>query len=296
MYDIKAYFEAGSAEEAVRLLTGHPDASIIAGGSDVLVQLRDGKLAAAELVSIHGIDALRGVSRDLDGTVRIGALTSFSRIHTDSVILTCVPPLAEAAGQVGGPQIRNIGTIGGNICNASPTADTPPTLLAWDAELELLSAEGTRRIPLRDFYLGSKQVALKPAELLTAVLIPRQAYDDYAGKMFKYAARDALDTSIVNCSVSVRLSADGERIDDIRAAFGGAVGPIPVRVPSAEKAITRQPLSRKALDLFAAAVLQDIQPRDGWRASKALREQIAVELAGRALSESVRLAGGVIHE
>ena len=295
MYDIKAYYEAKNAEEAVRLLCEHPDARVIAGGSDVLVQLRDGKLAGAELVSIHGIDGLRGVSRDPDGTVRIGALTSFSRLHTDPVILACIPPLAEAAGQVGGPQIRNIGTVGGNICNASPTADTPPTLLAWDAELELLGPEGTRYLPLMDFYCGAKTVALKPGELLTAVLIPQDAWQGFAGKMFKYAVREALDTSIVNCSVSVRLSEDGESIERIRAAFGGAVGPIPTRASSAEAAVTGHAANAETAELFAGAVLQDIHPRDGWRASKALREQIAGELAKRVFLDSVRLAGGVIH-
>ena len=169
MYDIKAYFEAGDAEEAVRLLCAHPDACIIAGGSDVLVQIRDGKRKNAELVSIRGIEALRGISRTPDGTLRIGALTSFARLGKDPVILECIPPLAEAACQVGSPQIRNIGTLGGNICNASPTADTPPTLLAWDAQLELFGPEGTHCIPLQDFYLGSKAVAKKPEELLTAV-------------------------------------------------------------------------------------------------------------------------------
>lgn len=296
MYDIKAYWEANSAEEAVRLLLDHPEARVIAGGSDLLVQLRDGKLTDAELVSIHGIDSLRGVSLDPDGTVRIGALTSFSRLHTDPVILECIPPLAEAAGEVGGPQIRNIGTIGGNICNASPTADTPPTLLAWDAELELLGPCGTRRLPMRDFYTGAKTVDRKPGELLAAVLIPREAWQDYTGKMFKYAVREALDTSIVNCSVSVRLSDDRESIDRIRAAFGGAVGPIPLRASSAEAAVTGQALTGQTVSMFAEAVLRDIHPRDGWRASKALREQIAGELAKRALMESVRLAGGVIHE
>ena len=140
------------------------------------------------------------------------------------MILECIPPLAEAACQVGSPQIRNIGTLGGNICNASPTADTPPTLLAWDAQLELFGPEGTHCIPLQDFYLGSKAVAKKPEELLTAVLIPAGAYRGFAGKMVKYAAREALDTSIVNCSVSVCLSEDGERIEKARAAFGGFYG------------------------------------------------------------------------
>ncbi len=296
MYDIKAYFEAASAEEAVRLLCAHPGACIIAGGSDVLVQIRDGKRSGAELVSIHGIDSLRGVSRTRDGTVRIGALTSFARLQKDPLILECIPPLAEAAGQVGSPQIRNVGTLGGNICNASPTADTPPTLLAWDAQLELFGPEGTRCIPLQDFYLGNKAVDKKPEELLTAILIPAGAYRGFAGKMVKYAVREALDTSIVNCSVSVRLSEDGGRIDKLRAAFGGALGPVPVRALTAEAALTGQTLSGKLPALFADAVLHDIHPRDGWRASKALREQIAGELAKRMLLESVKRAGGVIHE
>ena len=296
MYDIKAYFEAANAEEAVCLLRAHPDACIIAGGSDVLVQIRDGKRKNAELVSIRGIEALRGVSRTPDGTIRIGALTSFARLGKDPVILECIPPLAEAACQIGSPQIRNIGTLGGNICNASPTADTPPTLLAWDAQLELFGPEGTRRIPLQDFYLGSKAVDKKPEELLTAVLIPAGAYRGFAGKMVKYAAREALDTSIVNCSVSVRLSEDGERIEKARAAFGGALGQFPARASSAEAAATGQYLNGQLPALFADAFLQDIHPRDGWRASRALRVQIAGELAKRVFLESVKRAGGVIHE
>ena len=296
MYDLKAYFEAKSAEEAVRLLCAHPGARIIAGGSDVLVQIRDGKLSGAELVSIHGVDALRGVSCMTDGTVRIGALTSFARLRKDPVILACIPPLAEAADQVGSPQIRNVGTIGGNICNASPTADTPPTLLAWDARIELLGPEGTRTIPLQNFYLGSKTVDKKPEELLTAVLIPVEAYRGFAGSMAKYAVREALDTSIVNCSVSVRLTEDGSRIDQLRAAFGGALSPVPVRALTAEAAVTGQPLNGNLPSFFADAVMQDIHPRDSWRASKALREQIAWELAKRMFLESVKRAGGVVHE
>ena len=117
MYDMKALYEAESVENAVALRLEHPEAQIIAGGSDVLVQMREGKLAGCELVSIYGLDELRGVRLEEDGTIRIGSLTSFSHITRDPVIQRHIRVLGEAVDMVGGPQIRNIGTIGGNTCN-----------------------------------------------------------------------------------------------------------------------------------------------------------------------------------
>ena len=117
MYDIKALYEAENVQDAIRLLTEHPQAQIIAGGSDVLVQIREGKRAGVELVSIYGLDELRGVSLEEDETLRIGSLTSFSHITKNELIQKYIPVLGEAVDMVGGPQIRNIGTIGGNTCN-----------------------------------------------------------------------------------------------------------------------------------------------------------------------------------
>ena len=133
MYDMKALYQAASVEEAVALRLEHPEAQIIAGGIDVLVQMREGKRAGAELISIYGIDALRGVSMEPDGTLRIGSLTSFSHITRDPLIQKYINVLGEAVDQVGGPQIRNIGTIGGNTCNGVTSADSASTLHAWDA-------------------------------------------------------------------------------------------------------------------------------------------------------------------
>ena len=132
MYDMKALYEARSVQDAVRLLTEHPQAIIIAGGSDVLIKMREGKLAGCELVSIYGIDALRGISMDADGTLRILPLTSFSHITKDPLIQKHIAVLGEAVDQVGGPQIRNIGTIGGNTCNGVTSADSASTLFAWE--------------------------------------------------------------------------------------------------------------------------------------------------------------------
>jgi xanthine dehydrogenase FAD-binding subunit len=295
MYDIKALYEAGSVEEAVRLLCEHPEAQIIAGGSDVLVQIREGKRAGVELVSIYGIDAMRGVSYDENGAIRIGSLTSFSHLAADPIIKERIAVLGEAVSLVGGPQIRNIGTIGGNTCNGVTSADSASTLHAWDAVIELTGPEGVRLLPIKDFYIKAGKVDLRPGELQTAILIPKEAYEGYYGHYIKYAMREAMDIATLGCSVNVRLSEDKTRIDKARIAFGVA-GPVPMRSPSAEAAAQGRELTNETVDEFATAVLKDINPRDSWRASKALREHIAVEIARRALTKSILLGGGVIRE
>ncbi len=295
MYDIKALYEAESAEDAVRLLMEHPKAQIIAGGSDVLVQIREGKRAGMELVSIYGIDAMRGVSYEEDGAIRIGSLTSFSHITKDPLIQKHVPVLGEAVDMVGGPQIRNIGTIGGNTCNGVTSADSASTLHAWDAIVEIMGPDGMRRIPICDFYRKAGVVDLRQGELQTAIVIPKAAYEGYHGHYIKYAMRNAMDIATIGCSVNVKLSGDKKTVEDARIAYGVA-GPVPMRAHSAEKAIQGQPVSKGSVQVFAKAVLVDIKPRDSWRASKAFRQHIAAALAERALCESIRLAGGVIHQ
>lgn len=295
MYDIKALYEAGSVEEAICLLQEHPQAQIIAGGSDVLVQIREGKRAGVELVSIYGIDALRGVCYDEEGAIRIGSLTSFSHIAADPIIREKIPVLGEAVSLVGGPQIRNIGTIGGNTCNGVTSADSASTLFAWDAVVELTGPEGVRRLPIQDFYIKAGVVDLRPGELQTAIIIPKKAYEGYFGNYIKYAMREAMDIANLGCSVNVSLEENGTVIRDARIAYGVA-GPIPMRAPSAETAAKGQETTRQTVDAFARAVLEDIHPRDSWRAAKAFREHIAVEIAKRALTKSILLGGGVIRE
>ena len=295
MYDIKALYEAASVEDAIRLMQEHPDAQIIAGGSDVLVQIREGKRAGAELVSIYGIDGMRGVSYDGEGAIRIGSLTSFSHIAADPIIREKIPVLGEAVSLVGGPQIRNIGTIGGNTCNGVTSADSASTLFAWDAIVELTGPEGVRRVPIQEFYIKAGKVDLKPAELQTAILIPKKAYEGYFGNYIKYAMREAMDIANLGCSVNVALSENKKTIRDVRIAYGVA-GPIPTRAPSAEAAARGRETTRETVDAFAQAVLEDIHPRDSWRAAKAFREHIAVEMAKRALTKSIELGGGAVRE
>ena len=295
MYDIKALYEAESVNHAIQLLLEHPKAQIIARGSDVLVQIREGKRAGKELVSIYGLDELRGVSFEEDGANRIGSLTSFSHITKDPIIQAHINVLGQAVDQVGGPQIRNIGTIGGNTCNGVTSADSASTLFAWDAIIEITGPEGVRRIPIQDFYIKAGQVDLRPGELQTAILIPKAAYEGYQGHYIKYAMRNAMDIATTGCSVNVKLSADKNTIEDVRIAYGVA-GPVPMRAVTAEARAKGKPTTKAEIKAFAQAVLEDINPRDSWRAAKDFRQHIAVALAERALTESIRLSGGVIHE
>jgi len=291
MYDMKALYEAGSVADAVALRVAHPEAQIIAGGSDVLVQMREGKRAGRELISIYGIDALRGVSLDAEENIRIGSLTSFSHITRDPIIRRYVNVLGEAVDQVGGPQIRNIGTIGGNTCNGVTSADSASTLHAWDAVIELTGPDGVRLEPIHDFYIKAGVVDIRPGEIQTAILLPKASYENTFGYYIKYAMRNAMDIATLGTSVNVRLSADKKTVERCRIAFGVA-GPVPLRAATAEAAANGKAVSGELAETFAKTVLEDINPRDSWRASKAFRQHIAVESAKRAFIEAVKRAGG----
>lgn len=295
MYDMKALYEAHSVEEAVALRLEHPEAQIIAGGSDVLVQMREGKRAGAELISIYGIDAMRGICIDEDGNIRIGSLTSFSHITRDPIIRKYINVLGEAVDMVGGPQIRNIGTIGGNTCNCVTSADSASTLHAWEAIVELTGKNGVRRLPIKDFYLraGKVDIRAEEGEIQTAILIPKVSYENCFGHYIKYAMRNAMDIATLGTSVNARLSPDGKTFERVRIAFGVA-GPVPMRAVNAEAFINGKAVTLENIEVFGRKVLEDIHPRDSWRASKAFRSHIAVESAKRCLIESVKLAGGVL--
>ncbi|MCD8116068.1 MAG: xanthine dehydrogenase FAD-binding subunit XdhB [Oscillospiraceae bacterium] len=294
MFDFSALYEAYSVAEAVKLRQAHPKAKIIAGGSDQLVKLRDGKLAGCELISIYTVDELRGVSMAEDGTLRIGALTSFTDVSENELIKRHVPVLGYAAGQVGGPQVRNIGTIGGNVCNGVTSADTGATLLAWDGVMELTGPEGVRHVPAARWYIRAGQVDIRPGEILTAVTIPQAAYEGYAGWYIKYAMRNAMDIATLGCSVNVCLTADKQVLQDVRIAYGVA-GPVPMRAPAAEAAGRGQPVCPETIEQMARAVGEDVHPRTSWRAKAEFRSYLAQELLRRCLFKSVERAGGVIH-
>lgn len=215
--------------------------------------------------------------------------------HKNELIQKYIPVLGEAVDMVGGPQIRNIGTIGGNTCNGVTSADSASTLFAWDAIVELTGPEGIRRLPIREFYIKAGKVDIRPGELQTGILIPKQSYQGYRGHYIKYAMRNAMDIATLGCSANVKLSENKTVIEDVRIAYGVA-GPIPMRAVHAEETGRGKEVSARTLEEIAEQVLLDIHPRDSWRASKAFREHIARVLCQRVLKESIVRAGGVIHE
>ena len=287
MYDMLALYEAKDVQDAVRLRLEHPEAQIIAGGTDVLVQMREGKRAGKALISIQKCDEMRGISIDEEENIRIGSLTSFTHITNDPIIQKYINVLGEAVDMVGGPQIRNAGT------NGVTSADSSSTLHAWEAIVEITGKNGVRRIPIKEFYIkaGTVDLKIEDGEIQTAILIPKASYDRTWGHYIKYAMRNAMDIATLGTSVNARLSPDGRTFERVRIAFGVA-GPVPMRAATAEEFINGKAVTLENIEAFGRKVLEDINPRDSWRASKAFRSHIAVESAKRCLIESVKLAGG----
>lgn len=288
MYDITGFYAAESVADAVRALTAQPEAVLIAGGTDVLISVREGKLAGRPLVSIHGLPELTGVRMEADGTLRIGAGTPFSDLSAHPLIREHAQMLGEAVHEVGSPQIRHMGTIGGNIANAATSADSAPSLFAMNAELELVGTDGSRRIPIAEFYVGPGKSVRRHEEVLTTIRIKKAEYEHFFGRYIKYGKRSAMEISTLGCAAWVRLAEDG-KIEDLRLAFGVAA-PTPIRCAAAE-ALARGRMPEESLyDMLAEQVQREITPRSSWRASAEFRLQIAGEMTRRAVREAVERA------
>ncbi len=293
MYDINKLYQPKTLKEALDLKKKYPNALTLAGGSDILIQIREGKLANKDLISIYMIDELRGIYLQDDGTIVIKPLTSFSHVTSSEIIQKYVPTLGYATDQVGGPQTRNIGTIGGNICNGITSADSATTLKAYDAILEISHADYVREMPYRDFNIWVGEVDLKEGEILTAIKIPKESYENTYGWYIKYAKRAAMDIATLGCSVNVRLSNDKKVIERIRISYGVA-GPVPLRVATAEEFATGKEITQDLIEGVVEKVLEDVKPRNSWRASKEFRLQLIKEMLRRCLKSSIEKAGGII--
>ena len=290
MYDIQSIYQATSVDDAIRALQADPSALVIAGGTDVLIKIREGKLAGCSLVSIHDLAGeLAGVTLSPGGDVEIGPLTTFRGVTYSDVIRQTIPVLGEAADMAGGPQLRAAGTIGGNVCNGITSADTASTLVALDAVLRVRGPRGEREVPISEWYLGVGRVALAPDELLVKIVIPYDNYAGYTGHYIKYAMRNAMDIATLGVSCLVKLTDDKKAVDDAALAFGVA-GPVPMRAPSAEAAVRGLPIE-EAIAVIGKAALADVNPRTSWRASKEFRIQLIEELSPRALREAARKGG-----
>lgn len=292
MYDIGSIYRAKSVDDAIAALERDSEALVIAGGTDVLIKVREGKLAGCRLVSIHDLPELKGIELSSAGDVEIGPLSTFRDVTFSPVIRGTIPVLGEAADSAGGPQLRAAGTIGGNVCNGITSADTASTLVALDAVLRVRGPRGEREVPIAEWYQGVGKVALAPYELLVKIVIPRANYEGYTGHYIKYAQRSAMDIATMGVSCLVKLTRDKKTVDDLSLAFGVA-GPVPMRAYSAEAAVRGLPIG-EAAEQIGAAALDDVSPRTSWRASREFRIQLIRELSGRALQEAARKGGAQV--
>ena len=292
MYDIGSIYRAKSVDDAIAALERDSEALVIAGGTDVLIKVREGKLAGCRLVSIHDLPELKGIELSDAGDVEIGPLSTFRDVTFSPVIRGTIPVLGEAADSAGGPQLRAAGTIGGNVCNGITSADTASTLVALDAVLRVRGPRGEREVPIAEWYQGVGKVALAPFELLVKIVIPRANYEGYTGHYIKYAQRSAMDIATMGVSCLVKLTGDKKTVDDVSLAFGVA-GPVPMRAYSAEAAVRGLPIG-EAAEQIGAAALDDVSPRTSWRASREFRIQLIRELSGRALQEAARKGGAQV--
>ena len=278
-------------EDAVRALVEDPEAVVISGGSDVLIKIREGKLAGCSLVSIHGIKELEGIRMEEDGTIVIGPATTFSHITNNDIIQKHIPMLGDAVDMAGGPQLRNIGTIGGNVCNGVTSADSASSLCCLDAVLVLKGPDSVREVPISQWYTGPGRTVRNHDEVLTAIRIKKENYQGYGGHYIKYGKRSAMEIATLGCAVSVKLTEDKRYIQDLRLGYGVAA-PTPIRCHKTEGAVKGMETGEALAQAVGKSALEEVNPRSSWRASREFRLQLVEELGRRAVKQAVINAGG----
>lgn len=259
----------------------NPDAPLYAGGTDLFVKLRHGVLRPSCLICLERLDELRAV-REKDGTLFIGAAVSHARLLSEPVIGRDFPVLARALGVLGSPHIRNMGTIGGNICTASPAADTLPPLYVLDAEVEIRSRCGSRRMPVREFVVAPGKTQLRRGEIVSGVWLQKRL--QYNLHHFeKIGQRNALAIAVVSLAALLKVSGTGV-IEEARLAWG-SVGPTVVVSIPVEEALVGKPLSLETLRKAGRLAEKAVAPIDDVRAGADYRRQVAGNLLLRMYGE-----------
>ena len=258
----------------LKLLADRPGAALMAGGTDLVPRSRTRGGLPQDVILLRDVPQLHGVTEGDEG-LRIGAATTHATLLASCLVRDRLPVLAQALGCLASPAIRNMGSIGGNLCTASPAGDTLPPLHVLDARVELASLQGLRELPVADVLLGPGRTALRPGEALTAILVPSP--DGFAVQHFeKVGLRKAMSIAVVSLAAMLRLDARG-RILDARLAWG-SVGPTIVRCPEAEAALVGRRPSLTALKDAARFARQAVRPIDDLRASAAYRREVAGNL------------------
>lgn len=290
MFDIKNIIEPTTIAELIKIKDTLNSAILIAGGTDVLIKLRHGSLKNVDLISLRNIKELRGIRLLDDKSISIGAMTTFSELFRSEIINMYIPILAEAAVSMGGPQIRNMATIGGNVCNGAVSADSAPTLFALNANLKLESVNGMRIIPITEFYDGPGRVKINKNEVLTEIIIKQEDYFNKKGHYIKFANRKAMDISMLG--VAVLCEVDNSKFTDIRIALGVAA-PTPVRCNEAEKFAINKEVTKDIIKEIGLLAVKSSKARDSWRGSKEFREHLINNLTQRAIEKSYKELGGL---
>lgn len=271
------YFKPTSLKEALELMKQHgPEAAILNGGTDLIVRMRDGHSAPNVLIDVKKIPGLRQIEIEEDEIV-IGASVLLNDLGNHPIVKAEVPFLAQAALSVGSKQVRNRATCIGNICNASPLADTATPLLALEASVHIYGEEGVKSVPLKDFFVFVRKTVLKPNELVTGISFKRKK--EALGIFSKMSRRKEVDLSTV-CSTVLK---DGR---SYKIAFG-AVAPTPIRLYQTEAFLSENTLSATIIEKACEIALTEVKPISDIRASEAYRKEMVKVMLERTLSEWV---------
>lgn len=283
------YVAPSTLDEAVGLLKQHgDDAHLIAGGASLILMLRQQLLAPSVLVGLRGIEGLGGIEATPDGGLRIGAMATHRMIERASAVREYAPALADAFGHVATIRIRNQGTIGGNLAHADPAQDPPTILLALDAVVHVVGAEGPREIAIDEFFVDYLETSLKPSEIVVAVSLPARPAGAEA-HYIKFLPGSKDDYATVAMAVSA-VPDDGAWTR-VRIACG-AVGPVPMRVTAAESAVDGGVLDEPSIVRAAEAVGEAVDPIADQRGSAEYKREMAMVWTRRALRRLQRAESG----
>jgi len=272
------YLAPKNLAEALAMMADRPEAFPLAGGTDILVQMREGQRSVKALLSLKRIPELHHQTHN--GMLALGSAVTLGQICADQQIQQQYTALSVGAGLIGSLQIRNVATVGGNLCNAAPSADTAPPLLVLDAQAVIAGSQGERTIPLTAFFLEPGCTALRPGELLKDIVVPKPA--NRSGSFYmRHTPRTKMDIAVAGAAAAVTLGAD-DVITDGRLALG-AVAPVPMRAISAEALLVGQHLTEELLQEVGATAARETHPIDDLRASAEYRRHLADVLIQRAL-------------
>ncbi len=289
MFPIEKYHVATSVDDAVLALAADDKARVIAGGTDVLVRLHGNNPDYNRLVDINGLTELKEIRMDKAGDIYIGTLATCSEIIDHPLIREHLPMVAESLATIGGPQVRNTATMGGNICNGAVSADSACAALVYEMDLAVRNPKGTRVVSINGFHTGPGRTILGRGDLFTSFLIRPENYRGVGASYEKYAMRGAMDIATIGCGAAVTMEADC--FTSLKLAFTVAA-PTPIRCPAAEQVVLGKPCVDETLEELARVVEEDVRPRDSWRAGKEFRLHIIKTLARRVTERAARNHGG----